>query len=323
MLKAFHSNRTFVLILIPIIVSCFFLLNYFTSYHIVEKEISFGLWGKWNANGFSYLSFFAPILVVAEAIFLNNLFNRNDFIDKNNYLPSLLYVVVLSFFHTFYFIDGSGMGLFFVIISLSHLFLLDQKIDGRKTVFNTAFYFGIACTFYPVLFLGVPLLFMMIWVNRPFILRESLLTVTGILVPLLYASLYRFFFDISINLSDLNSSSYEVFSIDMWVLIITTFCLFMIGLKPLLQALQTGSIRIKKIAKMLLILTLLLIALFLLDVLTYRKVQSLSFLSVPLILALPYAFGEKNLRLSSSILFYILFTYSVSKFFVSFNDLAF
>ena len=323
MLKAFHSNRTFVLILIPVIILAFYFLNDIFVYHHIEKATSFGLWGELELKKGLLSSLPALFLVGAGAILLNNLYNRNEFIEKNNYLPSILYVLFLSFFHAFYFIDGIGIAQFFLLISLTQLFLLDQKIDGRKTVFNAAFYYGVASTFFPLLYMGFPFLFLIIWVNRPFVLRESLLTITGLLVPLLYAALYSYFFGVAIGLTDLNSSSKEIFTIDMWVVIGGIISLLIIGLKQSLQKMQVGSIRIKKIFRMLLLLTIFLFALFLLDVLTYRKVQSMSLLFIPLTLVFPYSFGEKKPELIPSILFYLIFAIAVSKFFIPFNDLAF
>ncbi len=323
MLKAFHSNRSLILLLLPVIVVGFFLLNYNTGYHKSDTILKLGLWGGYSMPFNFGTSIFTMILTVSGGILLNALYNRNGFTERNNYLPALVYVVFLSFFHSYYFLDGLAIAQFFILLAVMQLFKLKQKEDGRRAVFNAAIFFGISCTFFPVLFLGTPILFFLVWISRPFLFRESMLALTGLLIPLLYASLYSYFFGVKIGLDDLNSSSKEIFLIDMWIVIFSTTLFFLFALKLVLYKIKVSSIRLKKIFRLLLLLTILLFSLFLIDVLTYKKLQVLSLLFIPLSMILPYAFGEKKPSIAPSILFYIVLTFAVSKFFISFNDLAF
>lgn len=323
MLKAFHSNRPIVLLLLPFIVVAIFIINYFTNYHQAGQEMGFGMWGKIQDSKFNlYFSIGAMFLVSLGAILINQVYNKNTFSEKSNFLPGILYVVFLSYFHSFYYLDGLALCQFILILFFSQVIRLDQKEDGRKIVFNTAFFFGLACTFFPVLLLGTPVLFFMIWVNRPFIFRESMIAVTGLATPLIYAVVYSYVFEVNIGLDDLNSSSIEVKAIDTWVIIFSFFLFFIFSLKRLLNKFQISSIKLKKIFRLLLLLTILLFVLFLIDALTYQKVQVLSLMITSLVLVFPYAFDEKKTVLAPTILFYLVFVFAVSKFFISFNDLA-
>jgi len=321
MLKIFHSNKTIVLVLIPVLIVLFFGLNSFFEYHISDEEINLGLWGKYKIDS-SLFSILPLSLVGLGAILLNQVFNKNDFSSKNNYLPSLFYVLFLSLSHSFYFLDGLTLAQFFVILSVMQLFQLNQKEDGRKTVFNAGFFFGIACTFFPILFFGSPFLFFMIWISRPFLIREAAIAIVGIIVPSLYALCFLMFFDVQLDLSVINSSSNEVFVIDTAVYISTLSLFFLFSLKTLINKIQTGSIRIKKIFRLLFFLAILFFILFVVDVLLYKKTQSITLLMIPLVLILPYAFGEKKLRLIPSILFYLFFIFTVIKFFIPFDALV-
>ncbi len=318
MIKIFHSNKTIVLVLIPVFILMFFGLNSFFEYHISDEEINLGLWGKHETDS-SLFSITSLFLVGLGAVLLNRLFNKNEFSNKNNYLPSLFYVLFLSLSHSFYFLDGLTLAQFFVILSVMQLFLLNQKEDGRKAVFNAGFFFGIACTFFPILFFGWPFLLFMIWISRPFLFRESAIVIIGIIVPSLYAMCFLMFFNVQLDLTVINSSSNEVFVIDTAVFITTLSLFFLFSLKTLFNKIQTGSIRIKKSFRLLFFLAILFFILFFVDVLLYGKTQSITLLMIPLVLILPYSFGEKKLRLIPTIIFYLFFIFTIIKFFVPFN----
>ena len=323
MLKAFHSNRPIVLVLLPFIVVAIFTINYFTNYHQEDLKVGFGMWGKIiNSDYTFYLSIGAMILVLLSAVLVNKIYNKNTFSEKNNFLPGVLYVIFLSYFHSFYYLDGLAVSQFVLILFFTQVIRLNQQEDGRKMVFNTAFFFGLAGTFFPVLLLGIPVLFIMIWVNRPFIFRESMLAVTGLIIPILYSAIYSFIFEVNIGLDDLNSSSSEINTIDTWIVIFSFILFFVFSLKDLLNKFQTASIKLKKIFRLLFLLTILLFTLFFIDALTYEKVQVLCLMITPLVLVFPYAFNETKTKIAPTILFYLVLVFGVSKFFIAFNDLA-
>ena len=320
MLKLFHSNRTFVLALIPLILGCFFMLNYFTDYHQIEPQLKLGFWGRYHIKNSIVFSIPAFLLVGVGAIVMNNLFNRNDFTEKNNFLPSLLYIIFSSLFYFNYFIDGVGIAQFFLILMFRQLFRLRQKEDGRRLVFNADFFFGIACTFFPFLMLALPFLYFMIWISRPFILRESALAFTGFAVPFVYVLLYGYIMDVEFNLISFTSSSMEFYKIDLIVAFVTAGLFSLLALKSLLNKFQVSSIRLKKIFRLIILLTILFIGIALIDAVLYQKMQVVSWLIIPLVLVIPQAFGEKKVLITPSIVFYLLLIFTVSKFFIPFGS---
>ena len=70
------------------------------------------------------------------------------------------------------------------------LFRLYQNEDGRAAVFNAAFFAGISAVVHPPIIMILPFLFIMVWSIRPFVLRESLLLITGFGIPLIYGGIY-------------------------------------------------------------------------------------------------------------------------------------
>lgn len=316
-LRIFYGNRPIALYIAPLIVGFYVMVNYFTEYHVPEENIHFGFWGTLLNQNSKLSSILAPILVLLNALLLNNTFNKHDFLGKNRFLTSLLYIVFLSFFHTFYFLDGFSIGLTFIILSLHQMFRLNQNEDGRKTVFNVAFLLGIATTFYPLLLVSVPFLFWMIWVIRPFIMRESILTLVGFVIPLIYAGVYEMYFEFSMNSEGFSSNAKELNLEDSLLLAGGVLLLALFSLKTFLLRIKQGSIRLRKLFSVIIMLLIFIFIISSLSYLLFNKKDVFAIIFVPLSFILPYAFGFKTLRLIPSITFYLIFLLSVGKFFVT------
>lgn len=323
MVKLFFGNRSYALLFLPFIIGGFYLCNHFTGYHIAVAELNFGIWGSFSHPGLWFIDLIAPVLVFINAILINTLFNRNEFMEKNNYLSSMLYVIFMSFFSTFYHLDGLALAQTLMIFVLIQLFRLNQNQDGRRQVFNAAILFSLACTFFPVLLIGTPFLFWIIWVLRPFILRESALTITGFTVPLIYAGVYSYVFQIKLEREQFSSTSSEVFIIDMIVLGAGAGLLFMLCAKRLINKLRGSSIRLKKLFRILGLAISLYVGIAMLEFLAFEKLAAAGLIVFPLAFFLPYAFGEKNIRTFPSFTFYLIFLFSVGKFFIPFEQIPF
>lgn len=315
MVNLFYSNRPFALLLIPIFVAIYSAINsYLPSFHFSET-INLGFWGEWKFDYPLVSMISANAFVVLSAILVNLLYNRNEFQDRNSYLPSLIYIVIASSFHSFYYLSGFSISLVFLVLSLRQVIRLNQNEDGRKTVFNTSFLLAVGISFYPVLLCFIPFIFWIIWVFRPFIMRESILALTAILIPFIYAKVFQSNVNISMDKSSFSTVPDEFYWKNLAVVGFISLLLFFMSAKTLLRKIQQGSIRLRKIFNVLIMLIFasLLIAAF--EGFAFRKLDAAMLLLIPGVLILPYAFGYKTLRKSSVVLFYILFLVSVGKFF--------
>lgn len=316
-LRIFYGNRPLALYFIPLVIGVYVVINFFTEYHVPEENIHFGFWGTLLDQNSNLSFILAPVLVLFNALLLNNIFNKHDFLGKNRFLTSILYVVFLSFFHTFYYLDGFSISQTFIIFSLHQMFRLNQNEDGRKTVFNVAFFLGVATTFYPLLLLSIPFLFWMIWVIRPFILRESILTLVGFVIPMIYAGVFEMYFDFSMNSAGFSSNSSELKLEDTLLLAGGVILLTLFSLKTFLLRIKQGSIRLRKLFSVIIMLLVFIVFISALSYLLFNKKDAFAIIFVPLSFILPYAFGFKTLRLMPSITFYLIFFVSVGKFFVT------
>jgi hypothetical protein len=317
--KIFVENRSGVLLLLPILVVIYAILNMVFGYHLSSPVSGFGFYGELLSEESIVSQLLAPLLILSNALLLNEIFNRNGFMEKNNYLPALLYVVGKSYFHSYYFINGFGLAETFMILAFMQVFKLDQNSDGRKTVFNAAFFAGTAASFYPILVLFIPFLFIIVWVLRPFVLRESSLLAVGFIIPLIYAGCYSTLFGVPIRGDSFTGFATEWKFPDLYVIAGGLLLLGCATVSATSQKLGQSSIRLKKLFRIIVWMLLFYFLLSGLELLTLRKLDAPSFIIGWLAFFITYGFGTKQVRQFPTFVFYLLLIFSVGKFFVSFD----
>jgi hypothetical protein len=235
-------------------------------------------------------------------------------------LPSLLYASFLSYFHGFYFLNGFAVAQTFVVLSLLQLFRLNQNEDGRRVVFNAAFFLGVASTFYPFMIIAFPFMFWMIWVIRPFIFRESIIALFGYIIPFLYAGVFNYMIGHRLGSEEFSSSSFEFKKIDMIFLFSVLFILAVLSLQGISRKFQKSSIRLKKLFRKTFLMISFISALSALEYLFFRKIEPISLLFIPLTFVIPFGFGEKEPKTLPSLLYYVLIIFAFGKFFIPLNQ---
>ena len=316
MLKIFIGNRSGVLLLVPVMVVLYAVLNLIMDYHVSSPVSGFGFYGELLPEGTILSQILAPLIILSNALLLNAIFNRNGFMEKNNYLPALLYIVGKSYFHSYYFVNGFGLAETFMILAFMQVFKLDQNSDGRKAVFNAAFFAGIAASFYPILLLFIPFLFLIVWILRPFVFRESALLAVGFVIPLVYAGCYSTLFGIPIKGSSFSGFPAEWKFPDLYVITAGLFLLGIATVSPLSQKLGQSSIRLKKLFRVVVWMILFYTLISGLELLIFGKLDAPSYIIGWFAFLIAYGFGQKQVRQFPSFIFYLLLIFSVGKFFV-------
>lgn len=319
MVKLFLGNRSGILLLLPVLVLGYVALNFFYPHHLPSSQTGFGFYGQLLDEASLLSQILSPLLILLNAVLINAIFNRNGFMEKNNYLPALVYVVSKSYFHSFYFFTSFGVAETFLVLAFLQIFKLDQNLDGRKSVFNAAFFVGVAASIYPMLFLFFPALFFIIWVLRPFVFRESLLTAVGFLIPLLYAGAYSTWFGIPIRGEGFFGGIGEWKFPDLYVVGGGLLILLVTGLGIIRLKLGQSSIRLKKLFRVLLWMIFFFLLLGALELVLLKRIDSVSIVIGWIVFFITYSFSVKNLPQFPVVIFYLILIFSVGKFFISFD----
>lgn len=316
MLKLFLSNRAVVVLMLPILIGVYLGLSLFTHQFETDAIINLGFFGLIKSDTY-IITGISFVLIFVNAYTINFLFNKNEFYDRNMYAPSLLYVVLMSYYHSFYTMDGLLIAHTFLILCILQLFSLKPNEDGRRTVFNAAFFAGIATIVHPPIILMLPLLFMMVWSIRPFVLRESLLVLTGFGIPMLYSGLYLVWLNTAIDLELIKqSTTYSDNLLNFYISLAVLSVFFLLGIIGVRQKMQKSAIRFKKFVRILWLLVLLGLILGIIDYLWLGQLERFSILLIPLCFFLPYTFISKSWASVGSFIFYLTLLYSFIKFFV-------
>ncbi len=315
MIRLFLENRVWTLLLLPVFIGLFSFLNHITGFYPISSELNLGLWGNLavNLQVSAGLSFG---LIFINAVGLNIIFNLHEFMDKNSYIVSLLYVVTMSFYHSFYSFDGSLIAHSMLILMMLQFLNLKQNSDGRKNVFNGSLFAGIASTFFPPLIPAFPFILFMVLIIRPFIFREMLLSLFGFITPLLYALTFLWFNHVKVDWKILEDVNNNRFQIDFITNVVFLGILLGLGTISLSARLQKASIRLKKQIQMLWVIIFLAIIFGVTDFILFKQIERFSLLMIPLSYLLSYSFLHKRSAIVANVVFYLTILYALLKFFI-------
>lgn len=319
MIRAFLGNQTFTLFFIPFFVMAYLFLNLTSSYFQISDSIELGFWGSVEISKYAgnYLPWISGFLVLINSYLINYFFNSNGFYEKNSYIISLLYVILLSYYRTFYFLDGLLIAHTFVLLAFIQMYKMEYNTDGRSRSFNSGFFFGVAATFHPPMALILPFIWFMILRIRPFVMRETILSTMGLTTPLIYAFTSNLYYNQNINLNFIESTkSYtqkEMIFLSSIILFIFLVLTSWIGIR---NKTLKSSIRFRKNTNILFIFLFFGMSLGLLDWIFFQQYEWFCYIVIPIALFLPFSYLNMEFKFIANMLFYITFGFSVIKFFI-------
>ena len=316
MIRLFFENNILVLFSLPFIIGIYFLLNFQTGYYLQSLTPDFGLWSIFFVGNSIIYKFLSFIIINLNALFLNRIFNKNEFLERNSYVVALLYVVTMSFYNSFYTLDGLLLAHLFIILMFLQFLQIKQNIDARNLVFNGCFFAGLAATFHPPIIFGLPFFISMILIAKPFILREFLIGIISFLIPLAYGFIFLWLENDSRSFSFFSQSKLVKLHIDFVITLIIIGILLSLSIFSLSARLQKSSLRLKKQIRIIWIFILLSIILGSINFFYFLQIEDFSLLMIPLSILLSYSFLNRDNGIVAAIVFYLTIFYSVIKFFI-------
>ena len=316
MIRFFLGNNVIALFLLPFIILSFFLLNIKFQYHEISSEIEYGFWNGLFVFPLLFSQISASILVLINAVCLNYLYNNYDFQDRNTYIIGLIYVVLMSFYYSFYRLDGILLSHTFFILGLFQYFKLKQNENGKEALFNGAFFIGIASSFHPPLIIFFPFYIFMYLVIRPFILQELILYITGFISPLLFGMTYLKWSGRTLSTQLILAKESIQIHKDFIIILIFILLLLILSAIGIRNRILKSSNKFKKQIQILWLLIAMSILMGSIDLFFYKQIERFSLLIIPLAILLSYSFLNKRFGVLSTVLFYLTIVYAVTKFFI-------
>ncbi|MEY4604664.1 MAG: hypothetical protein RIT43_1956 [Bacteroidota bacterium] len=316
MVGFFTGNRAGVLLLLPFIVALYHFMNQLSGGHYQPQVANMGFWGSEVFFNPLISEISAAMIILLNAIGINIIFNSNEFYERNSYISSLLYVVFMSFYHSFYSVDGLLIAHTALILLIHQIFRLRQNEDGRAAVFNASVFGGLASTFHPPMIAMFPFVLVMIWNIRPFIIRELFLALSGFAIPMVYANTYFWYTGQKLKWDILQQvSEFYKEQTDFYVTSGLFVFLIILSSISIRNKTQKSSIRFKKLVNILWLLMAIGLLYGMIDLVFFDQIERFSFLMVPLAFFLSFSFMDKKISAPASALFYLTFVYSLINFF--------
>lgn len=317
-LRPFLSNNTLVLLLLIPVIAGFQILNAFFHYHPMIAKVDLGLWGRSGFLSTGISPYIASLLVAANAFQLNFLFNKHEFLERNNYGPSLFYVTLMSFSHSFYQVDAVLIVHVFLLQALRLLFQLRRNEVNNRAGFDGALYMGLAASFLPP-FSGLILVYWLAaWALQPYSFRQWILMLVAFLIPVFNGLTYWWFSGHLISVSILrHATKFNYQDIVYYATAAAILILFLLSIIGIRIRSRISSIRFKKLNRALIWYLLGTLLLGIVEIIFYQQSEWISLLFIPLSFFFTFAFIHKIWQKVATLFFYITFILAVVKFFLA------
>lgn len=137
----------------------------------------------------------ALILVVSESILLNYILNKFEIMAKKTAMPAIFYCLLMSCCKPLTHFYPLLFSNFFILLALFKIGLSYRVDEAFTTIFDASFFIAIASLFYFPSIIIYPLIWVTLIVIRPFIWREWVISLIGLLLPYLFVVIYYFWTD--------------------------------------------------------------------------------------------------------------------------------
>jgi hypothetical protein len=315
MIRFFVDYRLSWLISAPVLVLVYNLLNITTGVYSIPSTLNLGLFGNVDiSSGYSVL--LSSLLILVNAFNVTRIFNENDFYEKNIYSSGFLYLVLMSFYHSFYHLSSVLIIQTLLITVIREILLIQHQDGDQKHIFNGAFLLGLSACLHPPSSLYLFAFLVSIWSLKSFLTKDFLLILVGAFLPLIYIGSYYFLNDQVILIELFGSpTNWRVVIFDMLFTLINGSFLFIIAVVSYRSSAVKSTLRLRKMMLPLLLFFLVGLTLGLYDFVFFFQMDRLLLVLVTLPFFINYSFINRTYSLFAGILFIMALGYSFIKFF--------
>ena len=177
-----------------------------------------------------FYSFLAFILLFTQASLFNRICNAQKMLAKPNYLPAMSYILLTSLLPQWNHFSAPLIINSLLIWIYYRMMLLYSSNNPATSIFNIGVALGIVTLFYQPAVLFILLLWLALYIMRPFVIREWLIGLLGVTTPYYFLAIVLYLTNqwnwkkviptISFSLPAMPSSIFITISI---VLLVLTF----------------------------------------------------------------------------------------------------
>lgn len=149
----------------------------------------------WAADHTLFSAILAALLVLIQALLINNLADEFRILNDRNWLPGMFFVLVSAMLPDFLFLSPPLVATFFIPISIRRILKVYKTPNATALIFDAAFWITLGVLFYPHALLLLIAALGGLNVMRSFAVREQLVFVSAVFVATLLVWLGCFWYD--------------------------------------------------------------------------------------------------------------------------------
>jgi hypothetical protein len=157
----------------------------------------------WFSTHPSFSALAATVLVFIQALLVNNLADEFRLLGDRNWLPGLFFALMAASIPDFLFLSAPLVAATFLPIAMRRIFRVYKTPSATSMIFDSAFWMTVGALFYPPAIWMLVAAYVGILVMRSFNIREQIVFLSGILIPMALCWLGFFWYDLGHSFFDL------------------------------------------------------------------------------------------------------------------------
>jgi len=303
LLNGFKSNQTIILFALPIIAA----VIWFSSFGQIQDLNSSYAWSFFEIENPYLDKIIALIFIIMSSILLNGVVNKNEIFERNTFLPSLTYVLLMSGWNELHSWNPYIVGNLFLILAYRRLLNIYNQLPCKSEIFDASFFVICAGIFVPAYLSALLGIWVTLMIFRPFSFIEYLMPFLAFGVISIYLFVWYLFDHSMVAL--FSFGNYTPLNLDFTYSEIASLSVLLISIYysgfVMLRKANSSSIRFRKISTQLIaFISLLILSLIFQKVYKFGSIN-LSLLAVPLSILIPFCFFYSKRNLIINLLFYI------------------
>lgn len=262
-------------------------------------ELVFNFLDTLGINAYPYLQIIALLCIFIQALMLNSIVNRVKLYGEFNFIPSLSYILLTSWFAGFNYLSPTLIAAFPVIFSFGKVLKLIGKENFSSDLFDASFWIAIASLFWFPAIQFLFWLFLSVGMLKTFNIKTWLAGFSGFVIPYFLTATYFFWNGLLTDFVEIHILSFinqytilievdNIFWIRLIVLLIVSLWFIWLLSKEL--PVQVMHLRIA----MGVVFTMLMFSVFTIVLQPIIRLQHFFLLIIPLSLIYSYQFSLKR-----------------------------
>lgn len=317
LLKYFNSNRISVFIVIPVLVIICWLPDLLKPENVAPANEAFaGILGKYiirlNENYIVFSRFIAMIIVMANGFMLLQLNTLHFFIPYRTQFPVLFYMMLCSAFPMLISLTPALIASSLFILLLFRIFATYKHDHFSYNYLDAGLIISLASLFYIPAFFLYPLLLIIMVIIRPYIWREWMFSVIGLLLPYLFITAINYLLDADIKIfTDRNMHGFfsigRVKDFSIVLQLFTGYVGFLILIGSIHMARSIGNIKIQSRKFFISFFWVFLLSILTFFIISATCIEMIYFICIPVSFLMAYFFTFCRKNWVNNLLLFLFF----------------